>query len=503
MFDVFCLSVALAVGQGGPADQPQAGRATVGETPVRTPASLPTMTLPSASPAPRAMPIYTVSQGAPVATPAATAPAAAAPAVTAAPAAGCTTCEEKKEEEKKEEEPGCFMKMLEGTHAGSVLKDNGIKISGWAAGSYNWSQAGKSNLPVVWNDRANRFLGQQLWLDVSKDIDTESKEFHTGFKVAFLAGSDYRYTTLRGLFDRQMKNYREDPSEPNGYTQNIYGVDLPLFYASFWLPNLFEGTEVQVGRVFTPWGVESVMAPSTPLMSRSYAFNWSPPFFHVGVSVNPKFSKNWSGKFIAANGNDVWFDGSEEWRAVAAMTYTSDDENDTLTFATSLGRGKFNPNKPTVGHTTIALDFEPAGRNNLNAFDLVWTHKINDDLSYAAEGIFGYQYNVPASATGNADNFGGNNGTATWWSVAQYLTYNFTEKTSSVLRFEVFGDTQGQRTGYEGIFYAATYGVQFRPTDSIIIRPEIRYDYNGYTKAFDEGTRSGLLTIGSDLIFKF
>src|SRR3954471_17446496 len=52
MFDVFCLGVALAVGQGGPvAPQPMppsaAGRATLGdELPSRFPAALPTVGVP-------------------------------------------------------------------------------------------------------------------------------------------------------------------------------------------------------------------------------------------------------------------------------------------------------------------------------------------------------------------------------------------------------------------------------------------------------------------------
>src|SRR5436305_14587670 len=55
MFDVFCLGVALAVGQGGPvAPQPMppsaAGRATLGdELPARIPAALPTVGVPGMS----------------------------------------------------------------------------------------------------------------------------------------------------------------------------------------------------------------------------------------------------------------------------------------------------------------------------------------------------------------------------------------------------------------------------------------------------------------------
>ena len=147
------------------------------------------------------------------------------------------------------------------------------------------------------------------------------------------------------------------------------------------------------------------------------------------------------------------------------------------------------------------MAYEPFGRNNINAFDLVYTQKLSDDLSYALEVIYGYQQGVPAAATGSAANFNGTSGTAHWGSVVNYLTYNFSEQMSGIVRAEVFNDAQGQRTGFEGWYYAGTLGLQFKPTSSILFRPEIRYDYTGYSKPF-EGNH-GIFTAGADLIFKF
>ena len=78
--------------------------------------------------------------------------------------------------------------------------------------------------------------------------------------------------------------------------------------------------------MFTPFGTESVMAPTTPLMSRSYAFQWAPPFFHTGVMADTKVDKNFSVKNMIVNGNDVFFDGSQEWRYVGAATLTQSFE---------------------------------------------------------------------------------------------------------------------------------------------------------------------------------
>lgn len=541
MFDVFCLSVALAVGQGSPADQPSpsdalklqqatpakvvevaqlparpmpptlavSGRASVGGDdpvpPARVPAQLPMMTLPgAATPIPGRVQTLPTSQGG-GATTMPTMPPMTGTMPPAAPAANgngggdCKTCEEPAEKEPAEK--GHFMKMLEGTALGCMMERKGITVDGWTAMSYTYSNRTAPALPVTWNDRTNRFLLQQHWVNIGKNLDTESKELDWGWKVAFLGGTDYRYTVVRGLLDDQLKNTRPSVSEPNGFQQNLYGVDIPLFYLNAWLPNVFEGTEVAVGRMFTPFGYESVMAPSTPLMSRSYAFNWAPPFFHTGVMVAPKFNDNWSGKYMIVNGNDVFFDGSDEWRFVGATTWAQDDTS--ITFGMSLGRGRFNANRPTPPtQTTLGLAFEPAGRNNINVFDLLLTQKLSDDLSYALELIYGYQTNVPAAAAGaGGTNWGGVSGTAHWGSVVNYLTYNFSEQLSGVFRQELFYDAQGQRTGFEGLYCASTVGLQFKPCDSVIFRPEVRYDRNHYSNPFRGN--NNIFTAGADLIFKW
>jgi hypothetical protein len=505
MFDVFCLSVALAVGQGAPADsQPippaASGHATLGdEPPSRIPPALPAVGVPDTW-----VPARTVSQVKP-AEPKGPTPDSGPDKKPEEKKNGDEKKDEEKKDEKKEPEKGHFMKLIEGTPLGCKLEACKIKVDGWVDMSYTCSSRNTTNLPVTWNDRANAFLLQQAWVNIGKDVDTDSKEVDTGFKVAFLYGTDYRFTLIRGFFNNQLKNPNIDLSEPNGFEQNLYGFDIPLFYASVWLPGIGgEGTQVDIGRMFCQLGYESVMAPSSPLMSRSYAFQWAPPFFHMGIMATTKVDKNLTLKNMIANGNDVFFDGSQEARYMGAINWTSDDEKTTLALATSLGRGKFDasrPNGPAQGITTIGLAYEPFGRNNFNVFDLVYTQKIDDQFSVAFEAIYGYQQGVPAVATGSITNFNGTSGTCTWLSLVKYLNYNFSEQLGGILRLEAFYDAEGSRTGFEGWYWAGTAGLQFKPKDSIIFRPEIRYDYNGYSRPF-EGEH-GIFTAGADLIIKF
>jgi hypothetical protein len=387
-----------------------------------------------------------------------------------------------------------FMRAVQGTWTGAFLDDNRFYMTGWIEQSFTGSTDAVTNGTITWNDRANRYLLQQAWVRWGRSVVTSGTTEPTfGFQIDDLNGSDYRFTLPRGLWNSQL-----DSSTPG--SQNLYGVDLIQEYVSMYLPMLFRGTEFRLGRLYTPWGVESLEAVSTPLLSRSYAFNWSPPFTHCGLAAYVTFNPEWSGVFMLANGNDVYFgDPSEELRFVGNLRWLQPGGRNSATFATSLGRGKFNPAYPSPPQqTTVALATEPFGRNNFNAFDLVYTHQFNAVTSYNLEAIYAYQYNVPQAALA----VGSYNGFANWFSAAHYLFHTFTPKWSSITRFETFDDCQGQRTGFAGLYLSFTQGIQYRINKSMILRPEIRYDDNLLQTPFN-GDRHWILTAASDLVIRF
>lgn len=381
-----------------------------------------------------------------------------------------------------------LMRELQGTSYGAILDDSRMSIYGWIDMTMTASTAKVQHQPVVWNDRANEYLLQQAWVRVGRSVVTSGTTEPTfGFQVDLLMGSDYRLTLPRGLLNSQLQN-------ANG-NQNLYGIDPIQHYVSAYVPTLFRGTEFRVGRVYTPWGVESVEAINTPMISRSYAFNWAPPFTHCGAGAYVTFSPVWSGVFLLANGNDVYFgDPAEEWRFVGGIKWTQPGGQNTVTVATTLGRGKFNAGDPFAA-TTLSLPNEPAGRNNLNAFDVVWTHLLNPRLSYNLETIFGYQTNVPGIFNAN----GG--GTATWLAVAHYLFATVSPRVSTNVRLENFWDFQGQRTGFEGMYSSVTGLIQFKPRKDVILRAETRYDHNIESTPF-EG-KHGVFTAAAELILRW
>ena len=391
-----------------------------------------------------------------------------------------------------------IMRELQGTWLGALLDDNRLYFSGWTEMSYTASTSRVSNLPVAFNDRANTFLLQQQWFRLDRPIVAAgTTEPSWGYHLDVLVGSDYRWTLIRGLFNYQLDN--------STGAQNLYGVDPIQLYTNVNFPTLFRGTEIRGGRTYNPWGYESLEAVSTPLLSRSYAF-FNTPFTVMGVGAYTTFSSEWSGIFVLTNGNDTFLKPYGEARMFGKLTYASANQHDNVQLGWTLGRGRFNAGAP-FNPATVSLAQEPVGHNNFNAFDVVYTHVFNPVFTYANETMYAWQTAVPASNfpivnTGSIVVSGPPYpGTAHWASSCHYFRFNLTEHVSSILRVETFDDFNAQRTGFRGLYTAVTGGLQFRPRKGVIIRPELRYDYNGQSRAF-EG-KHGQFLAASDLILRW
>jgi hypothetical protein len=312
----------------------------------------------------------------------------------------------------------------------------------------------QNNAPVVWTDRANEFLLQQAWVRFERPVVVGGTQPTFGFRSDWLFGTDYRFTLPRGIFNGQLTAEDGLP--------NLYGVDPISFYAEAYFPTVANGLDLRLGRWFTPFGVESLEAVSTPTVTRSYSFNFAPPFTHTGLLSTWTLNPTWTLQAGPCLGNDIFIDPAAEPRFVGTLRWAPPGGRDTLTFGTSLGRGTF--------------DAEEAF-NRINVFDVVYTHAFTPRLSYAFETIYGYQDDTPLPD--------GTTAFANWLGVVNYGFYSFTPRTTGVLRLEFFDDFQGARTGFEGLYTAITAGMAFKPSKGVWIRPEVRFDYNGDSTPFE------------------
>jgi hypothetical protein len=125
----------------------------------------------------------------------------------------------------------------------------------------------------------------------------------------------------------------------------------------------------------------------------------------------------------------------------------------------------------------------------LDIVDLVITHKLSGRLAYSFESLAGYETHLAEI------------GTTTWLGVVNYLTLDLTPQLSGTTRLEFWNDPRGQRTGSPGLYTAITTGLNYHPWKAVVFRPEVRYDYNDESRAF-EGQRS-LFTAAADLILRW
>ena len=342
-----------------------------------------------------------------------------------------------------------------------------INIGGWTQASYTGSTDRRSQLPIGFNDRANQFLLQQNWLQLDREAVDENAIAPTyGFRLdAILPGSDYRYTLPRGLFNGQLTAHGGQP--------NLYGIDPVQFYGEAYLPNVAEGMSVKIGRFYAPWGIEAVNAPGNALLSHTYTFVYD-PFTQTGLLTNTKLNANWSMQAGLVIGNDMFIAPGNEPKFTGNILWAPPEGRHSLRFSTIIGSGRYN---------------QPLALDNINLFEIIYTRQCGEHWKYSLAGTYGYQSNVPGG------------GLANWFGLQQYFTRQFTERVSSTLRLELFNDFQGQRTGHPGLYTAITGGLRLQISKSLMMRPELRFDYNGHSRPFED--HHGVFLAATDLIWSW
>jgi hypothetical protein len=360
-----------------------------------------------------------------------------------------------------------FMKALQGTWPGWCLDSERLQLSGWTDISFTGSSDRVSNLPMGFNYRANEFLLEQNWVRFEQQVITDNTTQPTfGFRTDWiLPGSDYRFTLPRGIFNSQLTADNGEPAR--------YGIDPIDFYAEANFPTVARGLDVKLGRFFCLFGIESNAAVDNALLSHGYTFIYD-PFTHTGTVATLKLTDAWTAQAGVVTGSDMFVGPEMNATFLGGVKWTSTGSRDSVSFNVILGKGRFD---------------QQHNFHNPQVFDLTYVHKINPRLTYSFEGLFGYTDSVPEI------------GTAYWAGIVNYLTCDLTPRLSGTTRLEFFDDAQGQRTGFRGLYTALTAGLNFRPRKDIIIRPELRYDYNAESRPFED--QHGLFTAACDVILRW
>ena len=332
--------------------------------------------------------------------------------------------------------------LLEGTRFGDYMAERGMHLYGWTQMSWTYGSANESNFPQKFVDRAHEFLFNQNYIVFEKAIDTSKKEFQIGFRGDSIApGSDARYTLQRGLFDGQVTNHHD-----------LYPWDSPQYYAEFYMPNLIaEGTSVKVGRFYNPAGYESIMAINTPFVTRSYGFQYN-AFTFTGLLATTYLSDAVSVHYGATVGADAFFDTPvNQLMFLGGIKIAPKDGNSSFAINTQITNPKYNDSQAFA---------------NYNTYEMVYTHKF-DRLTFAVEASGSHMTDFP-----------GTSGAAWWYGFAQYFGYAVNDNVAALSRVEVWRDDKGVRIGTPATITDVTLGLQWKPIESVILTPEVMYNYS-------------------------
>ncbi len=310
--------------------------------------------------------------------------------------------------------------------------DNGYSLGGWLQMGY----FNKAN--NIFNTYDNNLQFQQVWLYAEKALDTECG-FDYGGRIDYLYGTDAPNTQAFGTDPIGWDNPWDNGSQYGNAIPQLYGE---VGYGDF---------SVKAGHFYTIIGYEVVQATGNFFYSHVYTFNNSEPFTHTGVlgqyqpnddvTIWGGYSLGWDSGFD--NNGDAWLGG-------ISLGLTDDF---TLTYASVAGRFA----EPWPGTVPQAVTGYMQS--------IVADYAVTDDLNYI------FQCDLLTSDfvddTNARDSF----------AINQYLIKQINDCWAVGARFEWYSIKDGAATEYSDIF-DLTLGVNYKPHANVVVRPEIRWDWN-------------------------
>ncbi len=368
------------------------------------------------------------------------------------------------------------------------LKKNDIRLYGWINPSFNLSTSKHSNVPMGFSIVPNRIELDQFVLRLERQPDTvQCDHLDWGFRFTNLFGIDYRATIAQGLFSSQLLKRNK-----------LYGFDPVEIYGQLYFPQVAEGMLLTFGRYFSPPDIESSLAPENYLFSHSLMNNYDASGM-TGINATFMLNTQWTILLGVHAGDDVapWDRAAHIPTGQALVRWVSEDNDDSLWGGIdSINHGRFK------GH-----------HDNLQQFNLTWTHRFCPEFHILTEAYYLYQYHARLGGDcnfGPIKSFGGGggcgpriSGKSPVWGAVHYIEYKLSDKQFISTRFDYLDDVKGERTGFATKYGSFTLGLSHAFTSLFSIRPEIRYEQASRTKPYDNGKRKRQTTFGVDAIYRF
>ncbi len=352
----------------------------------------------------------------------------------------------------------------------------------------------------LFDDRNGEPLVNQATFTVERALVPEPGKLDYGFKLQITGGTDARFLNPIGEFDR-LSNGR--------YTFAVVEA-----YSNLHLPYLTAGgLDFRLGQFASPMSAETIYPPGNFFYSHSYLFNFGVPFQHVGALATLHATKSLDLYAGVVRGTNVGLDDNNDVLSfLGGFMLTLLDGKVVLAGNTSIGAENDAAFQGAIGNNGHRVDTNGDLRyyNNVNL-----TYKATDKLTFITDLVFTRDDGFQAECYG----------------VAQYATFTLNKYVSLGIRGEVFRDEDGffvtqfaanddvvdlQRGDLSNIdprtvgagggttIGAVTVGVNLKPNDHVLIRPELRYDKALEGRlSYTDSTQSHQFTGGIDVIVTF
>lgn len=373
------------------------------------------------------------------------------------------------------------------------LEDRDFYTYGWieyGLGANNWGAP--FNGPVSLGDRNWQGQLNQLYFVTEREVDG-SAGWDIGGRVDLLFGTDYFYTTALGFDAYPLQPLGIENVASWGFSKD-YGLAMPQLFADV----TYRNVNLRFGHFYSILGFEQVPAIGNFFYSHAYSMQFS-PFTFTGFlgSWQPIEEATFFGGITTGWNN--FFDGQPLTGDFAILNPDYPGAGSTASFLGGINLESSDKTQTlsimtTTGNEVTTISRNPADGSlvgNRTLVSTVYTNRLSDKLIYVFQNDNAWQFNANVTP-GNA---GQQPGLAQWYSLVNYLFWQFSPKWEAGVRLEYFRDNNGYiisaplrnesqlgnpgywTEGFTGSFWELTFGLNWYPNNNWVIRPELRYDW--------------------------
>jgi opacity protein-like surface antigen len=436
-----------------------------------------------------------------------------------------------------------FMKALGPTAVGKTLEDWHIQVYGWFNPGFNVSnmrslpgQVTGGNFPAAYSYQPNVIQLDQIVTIIERLPDTVQQDhIDWGFRLSPLYGETYRYTTALGFTSDQLQKWNK-----------FAGFDAPMIYGELYVPGIFEGLMLRLGRFISVPDIEAQLAPNNYMYSHSMTYGYD-NYTTTGLETTWQLTKNWTFQLGILVGTDsmlwngrqasypallagsvfslapgIWSTIPAGYLSAGQAAYNGQVDNGIQPSLTSCLRYQTDDAYNAIYSCANGINTGGYGYNNLQQFTTTFYHKFNDQWHFSVEAWDMHTDSTPNFASPlfgatpypwfqmlNAYNGAicqtdlNSHCTAREWAILTYLNWEFSPQDNLSWRAEYFDDITGQRTGFKTSYFNYAMGWQHWFTPTITIRPEVAFYNSLKTPAFENGTKSHATIFSADIIWHY